>query len=88
MSVPQSQVIIFQEGQKYEKWDKVHLFHEMTLTSEACASTEIAGDFPIRVSQIAIFLSTEEEAKTSDSVGLHYKGKKRLDHANIRKLWS
>lgn len=34
---------------------------------------EVAGDFPKRVSHIAIVLSTEQEANTKGSVGLHCK---------------
>lgn len=49
-----------------------HLFHEITFTSALCALKEVNGDFPTRVSQIAMFPSTEQEANTSDSVGLHY----------------
>ena len=41
-----------------------HLFHDMTLTSALCALKEAAGDLPRRVSHIAIFPSTEQEANT------------------------
>lgn len=50
-----------------------HLFHVMTFTSALCALIETAGDFPARVSQIATVPSTEDEAKTHGSVGLHCK---------------
>lgn len=50
-----------------------HLFHVITFTSALCALIEIAGDFPERVSQMAIFPSTEHEAKTDGSAGLHCK---------------
>lgn len=48
-----------------------NLFHVMTFTSALCALIEAAGDFPKRLSQIAIFPSTEHEANTKGSVGLH-----------------
>ena len=48
-----------------------NLFHEITLTSVLCALIEAAGDFPKRVSHIAIVVSTELEANTNGSVGLH-----------------
>lgn len=55
-----------------------YLFHDMTLTSALCALKDVAGDFPKRVSHIAILPSTEQEAKTSGSVGLHC-----MDHLNL-----
>lgn len=48
-----------------------HRFHDITLTSVLCALIESAGLFPRRESHMAIFPSTEQEAKTSASVGLH-----------------
>jgi len=36
----------------------------MTFTSALCALKDAAGDFPKRISQIAMFPSTEQEAKT------------------------
>ena len=46
-------------------------FHDITLTSASCAFIESAGCSRIRASHIAIFLSTEQEAKTLASVRLH-----------------
>lgn len=43
----------------------------MTFTSALCALKDVAADFPKRVSQIAIVPSTEQEANTLGSVGLH-----------------
>jgi hypothetical protein len=43
----------------------------MTFTSALCALKDAAADFPKRVSQIAIVPSTEQEANTLASVGLH-----------------
>ena len=45
-------------------------FHEMTLTSVACAWTESAAPPRLRVSQILTVLSTEHDANTSFSTGL------------------
>lgn len=53
-----------------------HLFQEITFTSASCALKEVAGDFPRRISHIAMFPSTEQEANTSGSVGLHCKDKR------------
>jgi len=36
----------------------------MTFTSALCALKDAAGDFPKRISQIAMLPSTEQEAKT------------------------
>lgn len=48
-----------------------NLFHEMTFTSVLCAFIHAAGVFPNRISQIAMLPSTEQEANTKGSVGLH-----------------
>jgi len=50
-----------------------YLFHEITFTSAIWAFIEIQGFFPVRISHIAIVPSTEQEANTSASVGLHCK---------------
>jgi hypothetical protein len=46
-------------------------FHERTLTSAACASTDSAGAPRLRVSHTLIVRSTEHDANTSFSTGLH-----------------
>lgn len=47
------------------------MFHEITLTSASCAFMVAPGDFPKRVSHMATVPSTEHEAKTLGTVGLH-----------------
>lgn len=64
----------FDEGKSEAYHKENYLFHEITLTSALCALKEAAGDFPKRTSHIAIFPSTEQEANTSCSVGLHCMG--------------
>lgn len=69
-----------------------HLFHVITFTSALCALIETAGDFPRRVSQIAILPSTEHEAKTYGSVGLHCKEVKETikieQRASFSSFWT
>lgn len=48
-----------------------NLFHEITFTSALCAFIDAAGFFPNRISQMAMLPSTEQEANTKGSVGLH-----------------
>jgi len=44
----------------------------MTFTSALCALKDSAGDFPSRISQTATLPSTEHEANTFSSAGLHW----------------
>lgn len=55
----------------------INLFQVITFTSASCALIDAAGDFPIRISHIAMFLSTEQEANTEGSVGLHCVGSRK-----------
>lgn len=61
----------------------MYRFHEITLTSASCALKEAAGDLPSLVSHIDIVPSTEQEANTSASVGLHYKDRSNGIHNSI-----
>lgn len=61
----------------------MYRFHEITLTSASCALKETAGDLPSLVSHIDIVPSTEQEANTSASVGLHYKDRSNGIHNSI-----
>lgn len=55
----------------------IDLFQDITFTSALCAFIDAAGDFPMRISHIAIFLSTEQDANTEGSVGLHCVGSRK-----------
>ena len=54
-------------------FDLIYLFHEITFTSALWALIDIRGSFPVRTSHIDIVPSTEQEANTLASVGLHCK---------------